>query len=284
MSAFSTKGTVDKKFGNSGALTKNYLKTILPRFVSKECGTSNLKGMDAGLEVSGPIALLVQNVSAPPHPALAKRACQPESAPLVSASIPERAGPQTCPKKPAAPGRPMLSTMIHSGPTKNGFSFGMSMASLTSGTTKFVTFSESIAEKSGLKPASSPLEKKSSKHEKTKVQKVRKDVKRPPLGEIKNKTETSQQNIPGNLTTKMTKVKPNYNNLKVAQLKDLLREKGLKVTGNKAALVERLKEKPDYEDMKVVELKDCLRGKGLKLSGNKADLIKRLVQFDISSQ
>lgn len=91
-----------------------------------------------------------------------------------------------------------------------------------------------------------------------------------------------------------------YSDLTVLQLKDLLRERGLKVSGRKAELVDRLesvvdydknasikneKEKPsqtsenDYNDLSnltVVQLKDLLREKGLMVSGRKAELVARL--------
>ena len=88
-----------------------------------------------------------------------------------------------------------------------------------------------------------------------------------------------------------------YSNLTVAQLKDLLRERGLKVSGRKAELVDRLEDVVDYDknaslknqnekpsqtsenkysNLTVVQLKDLLRERSLKVSGRKAELVARL--------
>jgi len=66
--------------------------------------------------------------------------------------------------------------------------------------------------------------------------------------------------------------------LNVTGLKQLLKERGLSVSGNKAELITRLEA---YEDavmmLTVPELKVMLKEKGLPVSGKKAELITRLV-------
>jgi ATP-dependent DNA helicase PIF1 len=80
----------------------------------------------------------------------------------------------------------------------------------------------------------------------------------------------------------------------VLELKQMLRERGLKVSGRKAELIKRLRtirndvsrrasgspsQIPDEQILKertVVELKQMLRERGLKVSGRKAELIERL--------
>ena len=97
-----------------------------------------------------------------------------------------------------------------------------------------------------------------------------------------------------------------YSTLTVAQLKELLGEKGLKKSGPKADLVKRLEEayekptketKPtkttkkvesesveegstDYSTLKVAELKELLAARSLKKSGNKVELVRRLQEYD----
>ena len=70
-----------------------------------------------------------------------------------------------------------------------------------------------------------------------------------------------------------------YAEMTVPQLKEELREKGLKVGGRKAELIARLGGQdgaPDYHQRKVAWLRDELRGRGLRVSGRKAELIARL--------
>eukprot|EP01090_Pellita_catalonica_P016248 TRINITY_DN4598_c0_g1_i2.p1 TRINITY_DN4598_c0_g1~~TRINITY_DN4598_c0_g1_i2.p1 ORF type:complete len:395 (-),score=106.42 TRINITY_DN4598_c0_g1_i2:11-1195(-) len=82
----------------------------------------------------------------------------------------------------------------------------------------------------------------------------------------------------------------------IAELKELLKDKGLKSAGNKAILIQRLvdakyprrkistatqsptktQKKSDFADMKMDELRAALKDKGLPQRGNKADLISRL--------
>lgn len=65
--------------------------------------------------------------------------------------------------------------------------------------------------------------------------------------------------------------------MKVPELKEELRKKGLPVSGNKKELIERLGlNTTSPSQMKVAELKDKLREKGLAVSGKKNELIKRL--------
>ena len=78
----------------------------------------------------------------------------------------------------------------------------------------------------------------------------------------------------------------NYEDMNVAQLKEILSERGLPVSGKKADLIERIKEVApieketendvNYEDMNVAQLKEILKEKGLPVSGKKADLIERI--------
>ena len=93
----------------------------------------------------------------------------------------------------------------------------------------------------------------------------------------------------------------NYNTMKVPELKDLLRTKGLKVGGTKAELIQRLQTAPavvatqtprapsppretiepiaptiDYNKMTVKELKQLITDRGQKPVGNKPDLIKQV--------
>ena len=85
--------------------------------------------------------------------------------------------------------------------------------------------------------------------------------------------------------------KIDYSSMTGAELKNILKEKGLPVSGNKSELIERLQgdfddseteettevdEKIDYSNMTVPELKNVLKEKGLPVSGKKSELIKRL--------
>eukprot|EP00933_Yihiella_yeosuensis_P016114 TRINITY_DN13891_c0_g1_i1.p1 TRINITY_DN13891_c0_g1~~TRINITY_DN13891_c0_g1_i1.p1 ORF type:complete len:543 (-),score=116.49 TRINITY_DN13891_c0_g1_i1:209-1837(-) len=73
-----------------------------------------------------------------------------------------------------------------------------------------------------------------------------------------------------------------FDGMKVAELKELCTEKGLKVTGKKADLLARLEEviAGKFGDMKVAELKELCTEKGLKVTGKKADLIARLEEAE----
>jgi len=96
--------------------------------------------------------------------------------------------------------------------------------------------------------------------------------------------------------------KKDYNKMRIVELKELLRERGMRTTGNKARLVSMLEESDrggtigsnkrttidvsetmssgddgfDFNSLTVPELKDELRKRGLKLAGRKSDLIERL--------
>jgi hypothetical protein len=63
----------------------------------------------------------------------------------------------------------------------------------------------------------------------------------------------------------------------VEDLKDMLREKDLPVSGTKAELIARVNA---YDEMTVTELKETLHAAGLPVSGTKAELIERLVEGD----
>ena len=87
--------------------------------------------------------------------------------------------------------------------------------------------------------------------------------------------------------TEETSEETNYDSMTVLQLKEVLREQGLSVSGKKAELIERLKgeaeetpdeesEEVDYESMTVPLLKEALKEQGLPVSGKKAELIERL--------
>lgn len=82
--------------------------------------------------------------------------------------------------------------------------------------------------------------------------------------------------------------------MKVKDLKDILREKKLKISGKKVELQQRLRDhvvseakkalseqediavEDDISSMTVVDLRDSLVARGLPRSGNKAELIQRL--------
>uniref|UniRef100_A0A7S2CEE5 SAP domain-containing protein n=2 Tax=Florenciella parvula TaxID=236787 RepID=A0A7S2CEE5_9STRA len=65
--------------------------------------------------------------------------------------------------------------------------------------------------------------------------------------------------------------------LTVVALREQLRERGLKVGGNKAELVARLQASSDLPKLTVAVLKDMLRSKSLSVSGKKAELVARLM-------
>jgi hypothetical protein len=77
-------------------------------------------------------------------------------------------------------------------------------------------------------------------------------------------------------------VAEDYDGKTVKELRKLLREMGLPVSGKKSKLIERLRASEsmppssDYSKMTVRELRGELRKQGLKVSGNKKALIKRL--------
>ena len=76
----------------------------------------------------------------------------------------------------------------------------------------------------------------------------------------------------------------------VVELKAILRERGLKVSGRKAELIERLTALRQFSEVvlqehilkknTVVDLKAMLRDRGLKVSGRKAELIERLMSMN----
>jgi hypothetical protein len=69
----------------------------------------------------------------------------------------------------------------------------------------------------------------------------------------------------------------------VRELRGELRKQGLKVSGNKKALIKRLKNSkttPNYKYMTVRELRQLLSSRGMRVSGNKASLVNRLVTAD----
>ena len=74
-----------------------------------------------------------------------------------------------------------------------------------------------------------------------------------------------------------------YESLTVAELKDILREGGLPVSGKKSELIRRISKNQahlnfiaSYEKVTVAELKDYLREADLPVSGKKFELIQRV--------
>ena len=73
-----------------------------------------------------------------------------------------------------------------------------------------------------------------------------------------------------------------YDDLTTVELKNKLKVKGLKVTGNKSELIQKLTEsqnpdlEPKFDELTVADIKNKLKEKGLKTTGNKAELIQRL--------
>ena len=74
-----------------------------------------------------------------------------------------------------------------------------------------------------------------------------------------------------------------YESLTVAELKDILREGGLPVSGKKSELIRRISKNQDhlnliasYEKVTVAELEDYLRGADLPVSGKRFELIQRV--------
>lgn len=79
--------------------------------------------------------------------------------------------------------------------------------------------------------------------------------------------------------------------MKATDIKNILREKGLPLSGKKSDLQERLRDhvieeakrkidgsapKDNFESMKVADLKDTLKSRALSIKGNKAELVERL--------
>ena len=86
-----------------------------------------------------------------------------------------------------------------------------------------------------------------------------------------------------------------YKALKVQELKELLKNKKLSVSGNKGDLIQRLLDsdiiksdipidvkQDNYKNLKAQELKVLLKNKKLSVSGNKGDLIQRLLDSDMN--
>ena len=74
-----------------------------------------------------------------------------------------------------------------------------------------------------------------------------------------------------------------YESLTVAELKDILREGGLPVSGKKSELIRRISKNQDhlnliasYEKVTVAELEDYLREADLPVSGKRFELIQRV--------
>ncbi len=74
-----------------------------------------------------------------------------------------------------------------------------------------------------------------------------------------------------------------YESLTVAELKDILREGGLPVSGKKSELIRRISKNQahlnliaSYEKVTVAELKDYLREADLPVSGKRFELIQRV--------
>lgn len=217
--------------GTSNSLTKNYLKAILPKFVSKQCGSSDLKTMVVGPKVDGAIPLKITRIGAPLHPALAATAsvlpasssmAPPTSKPAPSfmASLPKS---NTTPLSMAPPASKPASSSMAPSASKPTSSFLTSLP--------------------GPKPVWVPVKKT--------VKKVNKNGKcwRPALGGIA--INYSSDNIQKKVSAKGT-----HHPVKIHVARN-----GTRV----------------YHRMLVVELKDCLRAKGLKVSGRKAELLDRLL-------
>ena len=76
----------------------------------------------------------------------------------------------------------------------------------------------------------------------------------------------------------------------ICELRDQLRERNLKVCGNKSELIKRFSQEAQVidkiqakldshtlQEMTVSQLRDCLRKRKLKVGGNKNELIRRLI-------
>lgn len=73
----------------------------------------------------------------------------------------------------------------------------------------------------------------------------------------------------------------------VKQLKEHLRVLGLPISGNKAALIQRLTSAivstnigTSYDKLTVIQLKQLLKERSLSISGNKAALINRIQTYE----
>jgi hypothetical protein len=75
------------------------------------------------------------------------------------------------------------------------------------------------------------------------------------------------------------------NSYTLSALKDICKEKGLKVTGNKTELAQRIVEANHQarEKLSLAELKDQCKAKGVKVTGNKTELMNRLKEHDITT-
>jgi hypothetical protein len=93
----------------------------------------------------------------------------------------------------------------------------------------------------------------------------------------------------GEVTDSTKDMIADYSSMTVSQLKRILRSKGLKVSGRKAVLVERLESESassavslNTSSITVAQLEHILRRKGLKVDGRKDVLIERLKSENIT--
>ena len=115
---------------------------------------------------------------------------------------------------------------------------------------------------------------------------------------VKRATDADKKKSARKSAKKSARKSADLESMTVVQLKELLKERGLPMSGKKADLIERLKSKKSpakrksarksakkskadgFSAMTVLELKELLREKGLTVSGKKADLVKRLEEFE----